>query len=105
MMRNVICSLAAISTFVAPSLAKADSPVQKPNILVFIADDLGWEEIGAYGHPVIKTPNIDWRKMEYGLITSIWRQVPVVRAAVLFLPECIRVVQVRLICMRICLNT
>ena len=83
MMRNVICSLAAISTFVAPSLAKADSPVQKPNILVFIA----------------------WRKMEYGLITSIWRQVPVVRAAVLFLPECIRVVQVRLICMRICLNT
>lgn len=60
MMRNVICSLAVISTFVAPSLAKADSPVQKPNILVFIADDLGWEEIGAYGHPVIKTPNIDW---------------------------------------------
>lgn len=31
-----------------------------PNILIFIADDLGWEEIGAYGHPVVKTPNIDW---------------------------------------------
>lgn len=31
----------------------------KPNIVVFIADDLGWEEIGAYGNPVVKTPNID----------------------------------------------
>ena len=47
MMRNVICSLAAISTFVAPSLAKADSPVQKPNILVFIADDLGYFYLAA----------------------------------------------------------
>ncbi|WP_291592297.1 sulfatase family protein [Bacteroides sp.] len=33
---------------------------KKPNILIFIADDLGWEEVGAYGHPVVKTPNIDW---------------------------------------------
>lgn len=32
---------------------------KKPNIVVFIADDLGWEELGAYGNPVIKTPNID----------------------------------------------
>ena len=31
----------------------------KPNILIFIADDLGWEEVGAYGHPVVRTPNID----------------------------------------------
>ncbi|MBO3282393.1 hypothetical protein, partial [Intestinimonas butyriciproducens] len=29
----------------------------KPNILIFIADDLGWEEVGAYGHPVVRTPN------------------------------------------------
>lgn len=33
---------------------------KRPNILIFIADDLGWEEVGAYGHPVVKTPNIDW---------------------------------------------
>lgn len=32
---------------------------EKPNIVVFIADDLGWEELGAYGNPVVKTPNID----------------------------------------------
>lgn len=33
---------------------------KQPNILIFIADDLGWEEIGAYGNSVVKTPNIDW---------------------------------------------
>lgn len=31
----------------------------RPNIVIFIADDLGWEDIAPYGHQVIKTPNID----------------------------------------------
>ncbi len=38
----------------------ANAGEKRPNVLIFIADDLGWEEIGAYGHPVVKTPNIDW---------------------------------------------
>jgi arylsulfatase len=31
----------------------------RPNIVLFIADDISQEDIGCYGHPVIKTPNID----------------------------------------------
>ncbi|MEJ6571475.1 MAG: sulfatase [Akkermansiaceae bacterium] len=31
----------------------------KPNIVFFIADDVSQEDMGCYGHPVIKTPNID----------------------------------------------
>lgn len=30
-----------------------------PNILVLIADDAGWKDFGCYGHPTIRTPNID----------------------------------------------
>ncbi|MFZ5830898.1 MAG: sulfatase [Planctomycetota bacterium] len=30
-----------------------------PNLMVIIADDLGWDDTGAYGHPHIRTPNID----------------------------------------------
>jgi arylsulfatase A-like enzyme len=30
----------------------------RPNVVVFIADDLGWEETTPYGHPVIRTPNL-----------------------------------------------
>jgi N-sulfoglucosamine sulfohydrolase len=31
----------------------------RPNIVVFIADDAGWRDSGAYGNPGIRTPNID----------------------------------------------
>jgi N-sulfoglucosamine sulfohydrolase len=34
-------------------------PKEKPNILIFIADDVSYNDFGCYGHPVIKTPNID----------------------------------------------
>ena len=31
----------------------------RPNIIFFIADDVSQEDFGCYGHPSIKTPNID----------------------------------------------
>ena len=31
----------------------------KPNILFIFADDWGWGDLSAHGHPYIKTPNID----------------------------------------------
>ncbi|MBB4034494.1 arylsulfatase A-like enzyme [Dysgonomonas hofstadii] len=47
----------ATGTMLAPQLVMAQK--QLPNILIFIADDWGWEESGAYGNNLIKTPNID----------------------------------------------
>ena len=31
----------------------------QPNVIVFIADDMAVDDCGAYGHPKIRTPNID----------------------------------------------
>lgn len=31
----------------------------KPNFIVFIADDMAWDDCGANGHPKIQTPNLD----------------------------------------------
>jgi len=38
--------------------------MKKPNILFCIADDWGWPHAGAYGDPVVKTPNFDRMAME-----------------------------------------
>lgn len=31
----------------------------RPNIILIIADDMAWDDCGAYGHPTIRTPNLD----------------------------------------------
>ena len=61
-MKGKIYSTVLLLGIVLPDIVQADtlSTTNKPNILIFIADDLGWEEVGAYGHQVVKTPNIDW---------------------------------------------
>ena len=42
----------------APLLAGAEQTTQ-PNFIVFLTDDQGWGDLACYGHPVIKSPNLD----------------------------------------------
>ena len=51
-LRSVLCCALLLST-PAPSLAQG-----KPNVLLIMADDLN-NDLGTYGHPVVKTPNLD----------------------------------------------
>ncbi len=32
---------------------------EQPNFVILIADDMAWNDCGAYGHPHIRTPNLD----------------------------------------------
>ena len=42
------------------SIKEPKKPVEeRPNIVFIIADDMAWDDSGAYGHPHIQTPNID----------------------------------------------
>lgn len=36
-----------------------DEGESRPNLLLVIADDISWNDIGAYGHPHIHTPHLD----------------------------------------------
>lgn len=35
------------------------SAAERPNIILVMADDMGWGQTGYYNHPVLKTPNLD----------------------------------------------
>jgi arylsulfatase A-like enzyme len=53
--------LAILTLCLGWACASEDQPGEAapPNIILIIADDMAWDDCGAYGHPSIKTPNID----------------------------------------------
>jgi arylsulfatase A-like enzyme len=44
---------------IASILLSCAKDVQKPNIILFYVDDLGWTDLGCYGSDLYETPNID----------------------------------------------
>lgn len=51
-MKQILLALLSITTI---AIAKEE----QPNIILIMADDQGWGDVGYHGHPHLKTPNID----------------------------------------------
>ena len=49
----------------------------KPNIVLFVADDLGYAEVGCYGQKIIRTPNIDGLARDGMRFTQFYSGSPV----------------------------
>ena len=48
-----------------------------PNFIFILADDLGWGDLGCYGHPNIRTPNLDRLARQGTLFTQFYVNGPV----------------------------
>src|SRR3954463_3031413 len=50
--------LAVVILLFAPLISMA-APARPPNIVIILADDLGYGDLGCYGSPSIRTPHLD----------------------------------------------
>ncbi|MBL8241073.1 MAG: sulfatase-like hydrolase/transferase [Bryobacterales bacterium] len=59
------------------SLALAAQPRQRPNVVIFLSDDMGYADIGCFGAKDIKTPHIDRLAREGVKLTDCYSNGPV----------------------------
>ncbi len=69
----LLCLLIALPAYLVQ--AQETSP-KRPNIVIFIADDLGAVDIGPYGNKVVRTPSLDAFAMESMRFTSAFAGSP-----------------------------
>jgi arylsulfatase A len=84
-MRRIAAIFLALATLVAWS-ATLVADEARPNVIIFLADDLGYGDLGCYGHTVIKTPHLDRFAREGMRFTQCYAASPVCspsRAAIL----------------------
>ena len=56
-MRNLLITAAFLLGWV--NVSAQENLSTNPNVVIIFADDLGYGDLGVYGHPTIRTPNLD----------------------------------------------
>jgi arylsulfatase A-like enzyme len=59
MRRSLVAILVPLLGAVAVIVVRAQPAADRPNVVLIITDDVGYGDIGSYGAPDIRTPNID----------------------------------------------
>jgi len=67
MVARFTLAAACLASCVSPSAA-----AEHPNVIFILADDLGWGDLGCYGHPQTRTPNLDQMAREGTLFTQFY---------------------------------
>lgn len=70
-------ALGAASVACYGQAAPAEEPNQKPNVIIFMCDDIGYGDLGCYGGKNLKTPNIDKMAAEGARFTDFYVTSPV----------------------------
>ncbi|MBN1341336.1 MAG: sulfatase-like hydrolase/transferase [Phycisphaerae bacterium] len=71
------CLGAGVSAAAYPASLLGAPAAKRPNVVVILCDDLGYGDLGCYGHPVIKTPCLDNLASEAMKLTDCYAAAPV----------------------------
>lgn len=75
-MRFLAAWLTVLGTVGSAFADARDTSKKKPNFVIILADDLGYGDLGCYGHPTIRTPNLDRMAAEGQKYTSAYVAAP-----------------------------
>lgn len=75
--RRTLLSALLLCAALLVILAGAAPAAERPNIVVFLADDLGWRDLGCYGSTFYDTPNLDRLAREGMRFTQAYAACPV----------------------------
>jgi len=56
---------------------RAQTRRRRPNFIILFADDMGYGDLACYGHPTLRTPNLDRMAEEGARLTSFYSAAPV----------------------------
>ncbi|MBI5820457.1 MAG: sulfatase [Verrucomicrobia bacterium] len=73
---NTLKSFVSFAIIMCAAALAVAAPSSKPNIIVILADDLGYGDLGCYGHPKFKTPHLDRMAAEGARLTSFNTPAP-----------------------------
>src|SRR5947209_1540800 len=71
---RLVCACLALAL---PCAAPLHAAPRKPNIVLIVADDLGYGELGCYGQKKIRTPRLDRMAKEGLRFTQFYAGAPV----------------------------
>ena len=76
-MLNPCFTRAAICCIAAAQALSAVTADDRPNIVVILCDDLGYGDLACYGHPHIKSPNLDQMAADGMRLSACYSAAPV----------------------------
>jgi arylsulfatase A len=81
-----VCGLAQTEASVSvesaePPASAESTPSPPPNVVILFADDMGYGDLGCYGNPVIRTPNLDRMAAEGMRFTQFYSASPACTAS------------------------
>ena len=75
-----LTSISVIASLLC-GISASSVAAQAPNIVLIYTDDLGYGDLGCYGHPTIDTPHLDQMAAEGQRWTDFYAPAPVCTAS------------------------